>query len=105
MRNQRRRFGSCSTFCRYGEYFTRLRGEGNDFRVRPSLALFRFRRPALPSGAGAGPHRRDDLPVLYLSGPIVRSKSRYYELLQSVRDRGTWEEWVLYILDAAHTTP
>ena len=42
--------------------------------------------------------------MLYLSGPIVRSKSRYYELLQSVRDRGTWEEWVLYILDAVATS-
>ena len=45
-----------------------------------------------------------DLPVLYLSGPIVRSKPRYYELLQSVRDRGTWEDWVLYILDAVATS-
>lgn len=41
-----------------------------------------------------------DLPVLYLSGPIVRSKPRYYELLQAVRDRSAWEEWILYMLDA-----
>lgn len=41
-----------------------------------------------------------DLPVLYLSGPIVRSKLRYYELLQAVRDRSAWEEWILYLLDA-----
>lgn len=41
-----------------------------------------------------------DLPVLYLSGPIVRSKLRYYELLQAVRDRSAWEEWILYMLDA-----
>ncbi|MEX2181383.1 MAG: Fic/DOC family N-terminal domain-containing protein [Gemmatimonadaceae bacterium] len=41
-----------------------------------------------------------DLPVLYLSGPIVRSKPRYYELLQAVRDRGVWEDWILYVLDA-----
>lgn len=45
-----------------------------------------------------------DLPVLYLSGPIVRSKSRYYELLQAVRDRGAWEDWVLYVLDAVETS-
>lgn len=45
-----------------------------------------------------------DLPVLYLSGPIVRSKPRYYELLQAVRDRGAWEEWVLYVLDAVETS-
>lgn len=36
--------------------------------------------------------------------PIVRSKPRYYELLQSVRDRGTWEEWVLYVLDAVEAS-
>ncbi len=41
-----------------------------------------------------------DLPMLFLSGPIVRSKTRYYELLQAVRDRGAWEEWILFILDA-----
>lgn len=45
-----------------------------------------------------------DLPVLFLSGPIVRSKPTYYALLQSVRDRGTWEEWVLYMLDAVATS-
>ncbi|MBX3175112.1 MAG: Fic family protein [Gemmatimonadaceae bacterium] len=41
-----------------------------------------------------------DLPVLFLSGPIVRSKPRYYELLQEVRARGAWESWILYVLDA-----
>lgn len=41
-----------------------------------------------------------DLPVLYLSGPIVREKSQYYALLQAVRDEGRWEEWILYMLDA-----
>ncbi len=41
-----------------------------------------------------------DVPVLYLSGPIVQNKSRYYELLQAVRDDGAWEEWVLYMLEA-----
>jgi Fic family protein len=40
-----------------------------------------------------------DLPTLYLSGPIVRSKPRYYELLQAVRARGVWEDWILYMLD------
>lgn len=40
------------------------------------------------------------LPVLYMSRHIVRTKSDYYRLLQSVRDAGTWEEWVLYMLSA-----
>jgi len=44
------------------------------------------------------------LPVLYLSGYIVRTKSEYYRLLQAVRDEGTWEEWVLYMLKAVEET-
>jgi Fic family protein len=45
-----------------------------------------------------------DIPVLYLSRHIVRTKPDYYRLLQAVRDNGAWEDWVLYMLDAvAHT--
>jgi Fic family protein len=44
-----------------------------------------------------------DIPVLYLSRHIVRTKSDYYRLLQSVREQNTWEEWVLYILTAVET--
>ncbi len=39
-----------------------------------------------------------DIPVLYLSRYIVRTKADYYRLLQSVRETDTWEEWVLYLL-------
>lgn len=39
-----------------------------------------------------------DIPTLYLSRYITQSKSKYYHLLQAVRDDGVWEEWVLYIL-------
>ena len=39
-----------------------------------------------------------DLPILYLSGYIVRHKAEYYELLQKVRDENAWEEWISYIL-------
>ena len=45
-----------------------------------------------------------DVPVLYLSSHIVRTKSDYYRLLQTVRDNDTWEEWVLYILEAVEQT-
>lgn len=41
-----------------------------------------------------------DLPVLYLSRYIVQHKQDYYRLLQSVRDSGEWESWVLYMLTA-----
>jgi Fic family protein len=42
--------------------------------------------------------------VLYLSRHIVRTKSDYYRLLQAVRDRDAWEEWVLYMLEAVEQT-
>jgi Fic family protein len=45
-----------------------------------------------------------DIPVLYLSRAIVRTKADYYRLLQSVRDQGNWEDWVLYMLDAVEKT-
>jgi Fic family protein len=45
-----------------------------------------------------------DIPVLYMSRHIVRTKSDYYRLLQEVRERDAWEEWVLYILDAVEKT-
>ncbi|MFO1228514.1 Fic family protein [Roseateles sp.] len=45
-----------------------------------------------------------DIPVLYLSSHIVRTKADYYRLLQSVREQDQWEEWVLYMLQAVETT-
>ncbi|HEX2995889.1 MAG TPA: Fic family protein [Anaerolineales bacterium] len=45
-----------------------------------------------------------DIPVLYLSRHIVRTKSDYYRLLQNVREQDAWEEWVLYMLRAVEHT-
>jgi Fic family protein len=45
-----------------------------------------------------------DIPVLYMSRHIVRTKSDYYRLLQEVRERDLWEEWVIYILTAVERT-
>jgi Fic family protein len=45
-----------------------------------------------------------DIPVLYLSRHIVQTKSDYYRLLQEVRERDAWEEWVLYMLRAVELT-
>jgi Fic family protein len=45
-----------------------------------------------------------DIPVLYLSRHIVRNKPDYYRLLQAVRERDAWEEWVLYMLEAVERT-
>ena len=45
-----------------------------------------------------------DIPVLYLSRHLVRTKADYYRLLQSVRTQDTWEEWILYMLSAVEET-
>ena len=45
-----------------------------------------------------------DVPVLYLSSHIVRTKTDYYRLLQTVRDTDAWEDWVLYLLEAVEET-
>lgn len=41
-----------------------------------------------------------DMPVLYLSRYINHNKDKYYQLLQSVRDDNTWEQWLLFMLNA-----
>ena len=45
-----------------------------------------------------------DIPVLYLSRHIVRTKPEYYRLLQAVRDQDAWEDWVVYMLAAVANT-
>lgn len=45
-----------------------------------------------------------DLPILYLSRYIVKSKNRYYEVLQRVRSHNEWEEFVLYMLEGIEKT-
>lgn len=45
-----------------------------------------------------------NIPVLYLSRYIINSKSDYYRLLQEVRDKENWEEWILYMLKAIEET-
>lgn len=45
-----------------------------------------------------------DIPVLYMSRHIVRTKAEYYRLLQTVREQDAWEDWVLYILTAVQET-
>ena len=45
-----------------------------------------------------------DIPILYLSRYITTHKADYYRLLQAVRDEGTWEPWLLYMLRAVAET-
>lgn len=45
-----------------------------------------------------------EIPILYLSRHITRTKTDYYNLLQAVRLEGAWEDWVLYMLEAVAET-
>ncbi len=45
-----------------------------------------------------------DIPILYLSRYIIEHKADYYRLLQEVRTKENWEEWVLYMLDGVEQT-
>jgi len=45
-----------------------------------------------------------NLPVLYLSRYIIQNKSDYYRLLQEIRLKENWEEWLLYIIRGIEIT-
>ncbi len=45
-----------------------------------------------------------ELPVLYLSSYIIRTKADYYRLLNTVRTEDAWEEWILYLLEGIRQT-
>lgn len=43
-------------------------------------------------------------PLLYLSLYLKQNRSHYYYLLQAVRERGNWEEWILFFLRGVRET-
>lgn len=45
-----------------------------------------------------------DLPILYLSSYIIKHKADYYRLLQEVRTKDSWEEWIIYMLEGIEQT-
>lgn len=45
-----------------------------------------------------------ELPILYLSRYIILHKADYYRLLQEIREKENWEEWILFIIDAVEQT-
>lgn len=45
-----------------------------------------------------------DQPLLYLSAYIIDTKADYYRLLQSTRDSGDWQPWLLYMLEGVAQT-
>lgn len=45
-----------------------------------------------------------DLPILYLSSYIINHKSDYYRLLQGIRNKNLWEEWLLFMVKGIEVT-
>lgn len=45
-----------------------------------------------------------EIPILYLSGYIMRNKESYYRLLLEVTTEQNWEGWILYMLQGVHET-
>lgn len=43
-------------------------------------------------------------PIIYLSAFIIDNKTDYYRLLQEVRTKDNWEDWILYILKGIEQT-
>ncbi len=41
-----------------------------------------------------------ELPILYLSSFIIQNKKQYYQGLDDVRQKGEWDEWIIYMLDS-----
>jgi len=41
-------------------------------------------------------------PVLYLSHYFKRYRQHYYDLLQSIRDQGDWEKWLVFFLQGVY---
>ncbi|HEY2712442.1 MAG TPA: Fic family protein [Chthoniobacterales bacterium] len=45
-----------------------------------------------------------EIPILFLSRFIIEHKPQYYRNLQAVTERGEWEGWLLYMLEAIEKT-
>lgn len=45
-----------------------------------------------------------DMPTLYLSRHILRTRADYYRLLDGVTTKGEWQPWILYMLEAVERT-
>jgi len=44
------------------------------------------------------------LPILYLSSYIIKNKQEYYQLLQEVREKNSWEDWILFMIHGVEKT-
>lgn len=92
-----------------------LAAEGPDELIRMAVAHYQF-EAIHPFTDGNGRTGRIlnilylvhadllDLPVLYLSGYIIRHKNEYYRLLLEVSTSQAWEPWILFLLRGIEET-
>lgn len=96
-------------------YLNRNKAEDPDPLIRMAVLHYQFEsiHPFYDGNGRAGRilnllhlvlHGLLDLPVLYLSRYIVRNKNDYFRGLQSIRENGAWESWILYMLRAVEET-
>ncbi len=45
-----------------------------------------------------------EIPILFLSRFIIEHRAQYYRGLRAVTERGEWEAWLMYMLEAAEAT-
>ena len=45
-----------------------------------------------------------NIPILYLNNYIIKHKQAYYRLLQEVKTKNNWEDWILFMLDSVEVT-
>ena len=45
-----------------------------------------------------------DVPILYLSRFLIQNRNAYYQYLREVTENGSWQQWILYILEAVEQT-
>lgn len=45
-----------------------------------------------------------DRPVLYLSRYLINHRREYYQLLRAVTEQQTWQDWILFLLEAVRET-
>src|SRR5436189_1455598 len=45
-----------------------------------------------------------EIPILFLSRFVIEHKAQYYRSLRAVTERGEWEAWLMYMLEAVEAT-
>lgn len=97
------------------ETYLHIRDDGVDTLIRMAILHYQFEAiHPFPDGNGRTGRILNvlaliedgllDLPTLYLSRHILKSRAVYYRLLSRVTSHQEWEPWILYMLEAVEET-